>query len=125
MTVYDRFSVFTDVLVIVYASAFMVLSGLHACTCDVLFFRISFCIFILIQMIGWLCAPERGGMTVYDRSSAFLGVLVFVYTCIFMGSLSCVQVPVLYLFSVYHSYMYIDTNNWLVVRTWAWTYDCI
>ena len=125
MTVYDRFSVFTDVLVIVYASAFMVLSELHACTCDVLVFRISFCIFILIHIVGWLCAPERGYMTVYDRSSAFLGVLVIVYTCVFMGSLCCVQVPVLYLFSAHHSYMYIDTNNCLVVRAWAWVHDCI
>ena len=41
-------------------------------------------------------------------------------------SLGCVHVPVMYLFSVHHFvYIYIDTNNCLVVRAWAWLLDCM
>ena len=83
MTVYDRFSSLTGVLVIVHACAFMVFSWLRAFACYVLGFCMSFCICILTQILGWLYAPGRGYMTVCDKFSLFTGVLVL-HACAFM-----------------------------------------
>ena len=46
-------------------------------------------LYIIIYMyidtvIGWLCAPGRGYITVYERFSVFAGVFVIVYACVFM-----------------------------------------